>query len=489
MRKADRSAPDWLRPVALKWPCVALCAALILTVALVTIAASARALEQDESDEPNWDQITAEATDLLSRYIRVNTTNPPGNELDAAELLRKKFASEGIPSLVYQPAPSRGVVAARLRGTGKYRKSLMLLSHMDVVPANAKDWQVDPFLGTVKNGEIWGRGALDDKGPGVIELMAMLTIKRSGILLDRDIVFLATGDEEVGGKLGAGWVVEHQRDLLNDVGYLLNEGGEVRVEPDGHKFYEVSITEKSPLWIRLTATGPAGHPSIPPEQTAVTRLIHALNKLVNYQPTITIDPLVDREFRRRSTLGHRAAAARDLRKALKDPAFAKQFLSVPAQAALVRNTITPTMLDGSEKINVIPSSASAEIDCRLLPGEDAKAFLQTLKELIGDENIKLDVLLNFPSASSPEKSTLMSAIEQLAARLDNKAPVIPTMLAGFTDSHYFRQLGIVAYGFIPLEVTQEQARTVHGANERVSISNLRGAIERMTRLLRIVGNQ
>jgi acetylornithine deacetylase/succinyl-diaminopimelate desuccinylase-like protein len=251
----------------------------------------------------------------------------------------------------------------------------------------------------------------------------------------------------------------------------------------------VSITEKSPLWIRLTATGPVGHASTPPEQTAVTRLIHALNKLVNYQLPIKIDPLVDREFRRRSAIGHRAGAMRDLRKAMKDPAFAKQFLSVPAQAALVRDTLTPTVLDGSEKINVIPSSASAEIDCRLLPGEDAKAFVQTLKELIGDENIKLDILLNFPSQSSPEKSTLMSAIEQLAARQDNKAPVIPTLLAGFTDSHYFRQLGIVAYGFIPLEVTQEQARTVHGANERVSISNLRGAIERMTRLLRIVGNQ
>lgn len=464
-------------------------AALLLAAVMLAAVTLARPLQARELDKPTWDQITGEATDLLSQYIRLNTTNPPGNELDAAELLKKKFSADGIPSMVYQPAPGRGVIAARLRGTGKYRKSLVLLSHMDVVPAEAKDWQVDPFSGTVKNGEIWGRGALDDKGPGVVELMAILAIKRSGVLLDRDILFLATGDEETGGKLGAGWVVDHQRNLVADAGYLLNEGGEVRVEADGHKFYEVSITEKSPLWIRLTATGPGGHASTPPEQTAVTRLVRALNKLASYQPPIKIEPLVEREFRRRGTLNHRGGASRDLRKALKDSAFAKQFLSVPAQAAMVRDTVTPTVLRASEKINVIASSADAEIDCRLLPGEDASSFLETIRELIGDDNVKIEVILNFPSESSPEKSSLMDAIEALAARHDGKAPVIPTMLTGFTDSHYFRRLGLVAYGFVPLEVTQDQARTVHGANERVSIDNLRRAIERMTSLLRIMGNR
>jgi len=464
-------------------------AALLLAAVMLAVVTLARPLDARELDKPAWDRITAEATDLLSQYIRLNTTNPPGNELDAAELLKRKFSADGIPSVVYQPAPGRGVIAARLRGTGKYRKSLVLLSHMDVVPADAKDWQLDPFSGTVKNGELWGRGALDDKGPGVVELMALLAIKRTGVLLDRDILFLATGDEETGGKLGAGWVVDNQRSLVAEAGYLLNEGGEVRVEPDGHKFYEVSITEKSPLWIRLTATGPVGHASTPPDQTAVTRLIRALNKLVSYQPPIKIEPLVDREFRRRGALSHRGNAPRDLRKALKDSAFAKQFLSVPAQAAMVRDTVTPTVLRASEKINVIPSSANAEIDCRLLPGEDPKSFLQTIRELIGDDNVKIEVILNFPSESSPEKSSLMNAIEALAARQDGKAPVIPTMLTGFTDSHYFRRLGLVAYGFIPLEVTQDQARTVHGANERVSIDNLRRAIERMTSLLRIMGNR
>src|SRR5579862_6483733 len=141
-------------------------AALLFAAIVLTATMLVEPLDRAAADEPDWDQITDEAAQLLSQYIRVNTTNPPGNELDAAELLRKKFAAEGIPSLVYKPAPSRGVIAARLRGSGKYRQTLVLLSHMDVVPADAKDWQVDPFSGTVKNGELWGRGALDDKGPG-----------------------------------------------------------------------------------------------------------------------------------------------------------------------------------------------------------------------------------------------------------------------------------------------------------------------------------
>ncbi len=459
-------------------------AAMMLGIAMLERPAEAR----DPKPIP-WDQITAEATDLLSQYIRINTINPPGNEIDAANLLKGKLTADGIPSIVYKPAPGRAVIAARLRGTGKHRKTIVLLSHMDVVPAEAKDWQVDPFSGIVKDGEVWGRGALDDKGPGVIQLMAMLAIKRAGILLDRDILFLATGDEETGGKLGAGWIAEHQRDLLADAGYVLNEGGEIRLESDGRRVYAVAVTEKSPLWIRLTATGPSGHASTPPDQTAVSRLIRALNKLVGYQQPIKIEPVVEREFRRRGALDHRSGASRDLRKALKDPAFARQFLSVPTQAAMVRNTITPTVIAAGQKINVIPSTAYTEIDCRLLPGENALEFLHNIRGLIADDSVRIEEILNFPAVSSPEKSDLMTAIHTLASRRDAKAPVIPTMLTGFTDSHYFRQLGLIAYGFTPLEITQEQERTEHGANERVSINNLRGAIERTVALLRIMGGR
>jgi acetylornithine deacetylase/succinyl-diaminopimelate desuccinylase-like protein len=207
----------------------------------------------------NWDKVTQEATDLLSNYIQINTTNPPGNEIAAARMLKEKFLTDGIPATTWEPEKGRGIVAARLRGIGKHTKSIILLSHMDVVPANPKEWEVPPFSGTVKDGKIWGRGAIDDKGAGVIELMAMLAIKRAGILLDRDVIFIATGDEEEGGKAGAGWFVDHEGTVFSDAGYLLNEGGGIRAEPDGRKIYMVSVTEKTPLWLRLTASGPAGH--------------------------------------------------------------------------------------------------------------------------------------------------------------------------------------------------------------------------------------
>ncbi|HEY2474140.1 MAG TPA: M20/M25/M40 family metallo-hydrolase, partial [Candidatus Cybelea sp.] len=201
----------------------------------------------------NWDRVTQEATDLLSKYIQIDTTNPPGNELGAARMLKEKFLTDGIPATTWEPQHGRGIVAARLRGIGKHNKAIILLSHMDVVPASPKEWEVPPFSGLVKGGQIWGRGSIDDKGPGVIELMAMLAIKRAGILLNRDVLFVATGDEEEGGKNGAGWFVDHESSVFADAGFLLNEGGGIRSLSENKRYvYVVSVTEKTPLWLKLT---------------------------------------------------------------------------------------------------------------------------------------------------------------------------------------------------------------------------------------------
>jgi len=439
----------------------------------------------------DWDALTHEATGLLSAYIQINTSNPPGNELAAARMLKEKFLHDGIPAAVFQPAPGRGIVAARLRGVGKQRKSLILLSHMDVVPADAKDWSVPPFSGQVKGGEIWGRGALDDKGPGVVFLMAMLAIKRARILLNRDIVFVATADEEMGGKLGAGWVVDHQPNLYRDAGYVLNEGGGVRTDQAGHQYYSVAITEKSPLWLRLTATGASGHAASPPEQTAVTRLVKALNQVVDYRAPIQVLPVVEDYFHRLAVIDQNQSPSPllDLRKALEDPAFEKQFISVPHQNAMVRDTLTPTVVNAGYKTNIIPATAAAELDCRLFPGEDPKAFTKVVRDLIGDDKIKIEQLLNFPTLASSERSELMNAIVTLARHQDQDAPVIPALLTGFNDSHYFRQHGLVAYGFVPIEVSEQEGHTVHGANERIPVKTLTTGIERMVELLRIMGGQ
>ena len=434
----------------------------------------------------DWDKLTQEAAALLSQYIRLDTTNPPGNELAAARMLRERFLADGIPATVWEPAPGRGVVAARLRGASKHTKAVVLLSHMDVVPANPKQWKVPPFSGELKDGEIWGRGVIDDKGPGVIELMAMLAIKRAGILLSRDVVFVATGDEEEGGRNGAGWFVEHEKSVYSDAGYLLNEGGGIEQSPGGHRFYAVSVTEKTPMWLRLTAQGPSGHAAVPPNDTAVSHLVAALSRLIAYRaPIHVIDPVRD-YFRSMAKLDGGPRELSNLTLALRKPAFRREFLADPRDNAMVRDTVTPTVLDASQKTNVISPTAYAEVDCRLLPGEDPEEFVDRIRQVVNDDTIKIDVLLNFPAVSSPRRSILMNAIESVAWQ-DGHAMVVPTMIAGFTDSHYFRAHGLISYGFIPVELTPAQEHGVHGVNERIEVKQLGNGLRHMVELLRFVG--
>lgn len=445
---------------------------------LVQVAPSPKAID--------YDKLTAEATDLLSREIRIDTTNPPGNELPLAKLLKEKFLADGIPATIWEPRPGRGIVAARLLGSGRHNRALVLLSHLDVVPANAREWQVPPFSGQIKDGAIWGRGSIDDKGPGAIELMAMLAIKRAGLLLNRDVIFIATGDEEEGGRLGAGWMVEHQAEVFADASYLLNEGGGITARPNGRRYFAVSIAEKTPLWLRLTATGAAGHAAVPPAETAVTHLLQALERLVGYRSQIRlVDPVRD-YFKAIGELDGGPPQLLNLRRALRgDPEFTRGFLAVARNNALVRDTFTPTMLSGSPKTNVIPATATAEIDGRLLPGDDPQAVLANLRKVIADSSIKVDVTLNFPAASSPRRSALMTALDKLAKADD--ARVVPMMIAGFTDSHYFRQKGLTAYGFIPIELGPAEEKGVHGINERLPVKELGGGIKRMVELLKTMG--
>jgi len=472
-----------------------ICAALAIGIACIRpLAAEARQhkdrglIEEAPPPKPiNYDKLTQEAVALLQQYVRINTTNPPGDELDAAKMLKEKFLADGIAATVWEPAPGRGIVAARLRGTGRHTKALVLLSHMDVVPANPKEWQVPPFSAQIRDGEVWGRGTLDDKGPGVIELMAMLAIKRAGILLNRDVIFVATGDEEEGGKVGAGWMVDREADVFADAQFLLNEGGGIMSRPNGRKYYGVSLSEKTPLWLRLTATGEAGHAAVPPDSTAVTRLVAALDRVAAYRsPLRVVNPVRD-YFRAIAQLDGGPPEFINLATALRDGGFAQKFVAVPRQNALVRDTFTPTVLSGSQKTNIIPASAYAEIDARLLPGENPQTVIANLRKVIADDSIRIDVLLNFPAESSPRKSDLMTAIGDLAAT--ENTVVVPMMIAGFTDSHYFREKGLDAYGFIPIAATPAEERGVHGLNERVSVKELGAALRRMIELLRLMGTR
>ena len=463
---------------------------LAIIGAATALAQPERAGEIVRAPKPkpiDWKKTTDEAVKFLSQYIQINTTNPPGDETRAAQLLKEKFLADGIPATIWESAPGRGIVAARLRGAGRKRKTLILLSHMDVVPANPREWSVAPFSGEVKDGSVWGRGALDDKGPGVIEMMAMLAIKRAGILLDRDILFIATGDEETGGRQGAQWFADNEKDIYSDAGYLLNEGGAIMVRPNGRQVYAVSVTEKAPLWLRLSAAGPAGHAADPPEETSVTHLIRALGRLIDYRPKIHVLQPVANYFNVLAHVDHGPRQWLNLAAALRDPAFAREFLSMPYQNAMVRDTIAPTVLTAGPTINEVPQTAYADVDCRLLPGENSKRFMETIRRVIADKSIKIQVLLTSPATSSPQKSALMRAIEKLAR--ENKARSVPTMTSGFTDSRFFRRHGVISYGFIPLELSAADERGIHGVNEHIGVSQLGDAIRRMVTLLEIFGGR
>ena len=491
-----RPAPRLLRPPLVAIPTAWLIAAVLVT-AFVALAPRQLNAAGDEHDglvvnaptpKPiNYDALTQEATALLQQEIRIDTTDPPGNELPVAKLLKQKLLADGIPATIWEPQPGRAVIAARMRGRGRHNKALILLSHMDVVPANPKEWEAPPFSGDIKDGAIWGRGSIDDKGPGVIELMAMLAIRRAGLLLDRDIIFIATGDEETGGTMGASWVLQHEAYTFSDAGYVLNEGGGIESRPNGHRYFAVSVAEKAPLWLRLTAAGPSGHAALPSPDNAVSRLIGALARLQAYQPAIRVIDPVAAYFKALNALDGGPPEFLDLANSLQNAGYAKTFLSVPRQNAIVRDTITPTVLSAGEKTNVIPPSAIAELDCRLLPGDDPQAVLADLRKVINDDNIKVDVLLNFPADASPADSPLMTAIARLAA--NENAVAVPTMIAGFTDSHYFRQKGLIAYGFIPIELSKAEEDSVHGANEHLPIKELGNGIHRMVDLLQLIGKK
>jgi len=429
------------------------------------------------TSEPDWKTVEKEAGDLLSRSIQIDTTNPPGNEIAAATFWQQRLAQEGLEAQVFESQPGRGVVYSRLKGSSE-KKALIFLHHLDVVPAAKTDWEIDPFVGTIKDGYVYGRGAIDCKGVAVAQFMALALLKRTGVPLKRDIIFLGTADEEAGGHQGAGWFVENHFDLIADSEFLLTEGGNIRVR-DGQRSYEIGIAEKAPCWIQLEASGPAGHASRPQPETAVTRLIRALDKIRRYETEVKVVPAVQAYFsalaaRQEPT---RAAQYRDLSRALTDPAFLKEFTTNPSYNALVRNTISPTVLEGSNKINVIPARARAQLDCRLLPGEDPQQFVATLEKVVDDSLVRFSTLLHFPSRASETDTDLFRAIRRIAEQRDPTAPVVPAVRAGFTDAHYFRRKGIVSYGFTGLALTEDDSQRIHGTNERLPLASLREAIQ------------
>ncbi len=315
------------------------------------------------------------------------------------------------------------------------------------------------------------------KGEAVAQLMTLLILQRAGVPLKRDIIFLATSDEEIGAGVGAGWFVEHHPDLVRDAEFLINEGGTIRTDASGRiEYYGVGTTEKSPFWLDVTAKGTPGHGSRPTPDNPVHRLVRALSRIVSYQTPLVVTPVVERYFRDLSTIesdAMRRVWLADLRAALRDSAVARALTSDLTYNALLRNTISITGLGGSDKTNVIPPVATAALDVRLLPGQEPAAFLADLVRVVNDTAVSITPQgPNWPATESPTDTELFLAIVAAARARDPKALVTTPPLTGFTDSHYFRRLGIVSYGVSPFPLSQAESRGVHGNDERVSLDDL-----------------
>jgi acetylornithine deacetylase/succinyl-diaminopimelate desuccinylase-like protein len=431
------------------------------------------------------------AARILSEAIQIRTVNPPGDERPAAEFFTRQLAEAGVEAALVETPPGdsrvgRAAAWGRLRGTGK-RRPLVLLSHLDVVPADSPAWEADPFGGVERDGFVIGRGALDAKGVAVVHLLSLAELARREHRLERDLIFLATPDEENGGRLGSGTLVREHPGLLHDAEYLLTEGGSVRLGADGkNPVWSVAVTEKSPCWLRVVATGTPGHSSAPPRDAAVSRLIGALDRVRRMEQPVLVVPEVQRMFKTLAPLAppQDAEGYADLAASLwLDPEFRSRFLAERAHSALVRNTLAITVLEGASSTNTLPGEAAAHIDARLLPVERCDAFAAQVRETIGDARIRVETLLSFPSRNSPVDTPLYQAIRSVARATDPEAIVLPRMLVGFTDAHFFRDLGIVVYGFVPRWHRADETRGIHGPNERISIENLTRGVETLVAII------
>ncbi len=419
----------------------------------------------------DWDAVTQEATDLLCRYIAINTTNPPGNEAPAAHFLAGILRGNGIDDITFYDAsdaesPGRLNMRAVLRGDGS-RRPLVLLNHTDVVPVEREGWEEEPFAGLIKDGVIWGRGTLDMKGMGVMELIAMLLVKRLGIPHTRDIVFFACADEEMGSAYGVEWLAAHHPESL-EAEYVINEGGWGTTEMMGVRrpAFNCSVSEKGPFWVTLITEGRPGHGSVPHDNNALDRLVRALGRVLEWQRPREVVPELAEFFARAHHAGY-----------MKDEPTEENITHIGNENPLIRaitsNTISLTTARAGVKHNVIPARAEATLDCRLLPGADSQAFLAELRRVIDDDKVRMEIALDSNTPPSPSNTELMSCIEQVVRDHVEDAVVLPSVSAGFTDSRVFRRLGITAYGFIPVLLEPAEAATIHGHNERLSIENLR----------------
>ncbi len=423
---------------------------------------------------------TQEVTAFLQKLVSFDTTNPPGNEIACAEWIAGVFEKEGISSTVVEPAPGRGSIVARLAGRKGGGRPILLLSHLDVVPAVAADWEHHPFAGDVADGVVWGRGTLDTKGLTALWMEIFLEIKRKGVPLERDLIFAATADEEMGGTWGVGWLVENRPELL-DCEFCLNEGGGSGQILAGKTLYMCQTAEKGICWTKITAHGTAGHASTPHSDNPVVHLAEALVKIGTTRLPVHVTDTF-RQFVEGAAAVLPPDVAKNMPLLFADETAESVLgtLEDKHQAniirAMSRNTACPTVLRASDKTNVIPQTATAEVDCRILPGETPESMLAEIRRILGltgaeGEKITAELIRTSLATESPPDTAVTRAIKKAIAKHDPEAAVVPFLVPGGTDSRFLRPKGVACYGFCPTLPGEDEA-SVHGKNERVTVKSL-----------------
>jgi acetylornithine deacetylase/succinyl-diaminopimelate desuccinylase-like protein len=429
-------------------------------------------------------EVEEEVTQLLSNLIRINTTNPPGNETASARYIAQYLSKEGFKTEVIESAPGRGSVITRLKGAGE-RPSLLLLSHLDVVPANPQEWTVDPFGGIVKDGYVYGRGALDIKSLTVIEVVTMELLKKNNVKLKGDLVLAATADEEKGGEEGAGYILRNYRDKIW-CPYVINEGGGLAIPTKKGCLFPVQTAEKGILWLKIKAKGTPGHGSTPNmADNAVLRMISVIDKLRSYKPETIYVPTL-KEFlseiskqdpELRDTFSHLLANPEQSEQILDELAKKDRALAEEIRPR-TKMTIAPTMIHGGVKENIIPSDCEAVFDCRILPGQSVDETVDLIKGLLKDvglDRLSFEFLQAHDGSESTTDTPLYSTIKSVLREFEPGCGVTPMLTTGGTDSRFFRESGSVCYGFqpmIPDEPNDQLEKRIHGVDERITIANL-----------------
>jgi acetylornithine deacetylase/succinyl-diaminopimelate desuccinylase-like protein len=410
--------------------------------------------------EPDWARIEKSAVDLLQQYIRIESINPPANTSEAANFFKRILEENSIPAQLYRSGPDGQTnLVARLAGRDRSKKPLLVMNHFDVVPVDRKAWKVDPFAAIIQNGEIWGRGTMDMKGIAIEQLLAFVTLKKSGITPPRDIVMLSTADEETNGTYGIRWMIDnHFSDI--DAEYVLDEGGfgTRDILAPGKLVFGIAVGEKQTLWLRLRARGTAAHGSQPIPDNANLTLVNALQKAMALAPAKP-HPVVAEMVR---NIGSPLATNR-------------------YTAAIQVNTVSLTTLASGvgslAKVNVIPSTAEATLDCRLLPGVNAPEFISEMKARINDPRVAIEVI-NTPDdpGASASRTPLFDAMRRAVLKTHPDAIVTPMLVPHGTDSNKLRMKGVIAYGFTPMVLDLSSAGSMHSDQEHIPIAEFQKGI-------------